>query len=79
MRSGLDSYAIDDQESAEANFQAFVDQLKATDAKLSDVLAPYLLLFSQGTVPDSAAILDALFAATAAPEPSESEAGRGAA
>ena len=71
MPSGLNDYNIDDLQSAEVNIQAFVDQLKSTDAKLADVLAPHLLPLSQGAVLDSAAILDALFTATQAAEQSQ--------
>lgn len=74
MPSGLNEYIIDDLESADVNIQAFVDQLKVMDAKLADVLAPYLPALSHGGVPDSAAILDALFAATTAAEQAQIEA-----
>ncbi len=72
------AFAIDDALSTSDNLAAYAQLLAAIDAPLGTVLRPFLASLAAGQPIDTAAIWDALYAATAPADPDPAPQGEGA-
>lgn len=69
MAKNNHAFAIDDTIGTSGNIAAYVQLLEAMDAPLGTSLSPYLAAVAAGQPVDTAAIWDALYAATAPADP----------